>query len=77
MLTELLLLLVLGLRIFILLSLANPGNVITSLTQAEIHQLRNILELIPRNKSQSRPGQQLDTVTPGDSVSTSRAPLAD
>jgi hypothetical protein len=77
MLTKLLLIIVLGLRIFTLLSLANPANVITSLTQAETHQLRNIVELIPRNKFQSRPGQQLDTVTPGDGVSTTRDPLAD
>jgi hypothetical protein len=37
MLTKLLLIIVLGLRIFTLLSLANPANAITSLIQAEIH----------------------------------------
>ncbi len=75
--TKFLPLLVLGLCIFTVLSRANPGNAIISLTQAEIHQIRNILELIPSNKSQSQPAQQLDTITRGDGVSTSRAPLAD
>jgi acrosin len=68
MLTKFLPLLVLGLCVFTVLSPASPANAITSLTQAEIQQLRNMVELIPKNKSQSQPARQLDTITPADGV---------
>lgn len=67
----------LGLCVVTVLPWANRANAITPLTKAEIQELRNIVQLIPKNNSQTRPARRLDTINPGDGVSTGRSSLAD
>ncbi|MEH2156990.1 FecR family protein, partial [Nostoc sp.] len=70
-------LLVIGLWGVILLPLPNRVSAITPLTRAEIQNLRNIVQLIPRDNLKKRPARKLDAITPGDGLSTGRASLAD
>ncbi|MDZ8140350.1 MAG: FecR family protein, partial [Nostoc sp. DedQUE04] len=70
-------LLVIGLWGLIVLPLPNRVNATTPLTRAEIQNLRNIVQLIPKDKFKKRPARKLDAMTPGDGLSTGRASLAD
>ncbi|MBE8998548.1 FecR domain-containing protein [Nostoc sp. LEGE 12447] len=70
-------LLVIGLWGVIVLPLPNRVSAITPLTRAEIQDLRNIVQLIPKDKQKKRPARKLDAMTPGDGVATGRASLAD
>ncbi|MEH2039448.1 FecR domain-containing protein, partial [Nostoc sp.] len=70
-------LLVIGLWGLIVLPLPNRVSAITPLTRAEIQNLRNIVQLIPKDKLKKRPARKLDAMTPGDGLSTGRASLAD
>ncbi|MEH2309491.1 FecR family protein, partial [Nostoc sp.] len=70
-------LLVIGLWGIIVLPLPNRVSAITPLTRAEIQDLRNIVQLIPKDKQKKRPARKLDAMTPGDGVATGRASLAD
>jgi hypothetical protein len=53
----------LGLCIVTAFSVTNRANARTPLTQAEIQELRNMVQLIPKNNSQTRPARRLDTIT--------------
>ncbi|MBN3877239.1 FecR family protein [Nostoc sp. JL23] len=70
-------LLVIGLWGLIVLPLQNRVSAITPLTRAEIQNLRNIVQLIPKDKLKKRAARKLDAMTPGDGLSTGRASLAD
>ncbi|MBE8967495.1 FecR domain-containing protein [Nostocales cyanobacterium LEGE 12452] len=70
-------LLVIGLWGVIVLPLPDSVGAITPLTRAEIQNLRNIVQLIPKDKLKKRPARKLDAMTPGDGLSTGRASLAD
>ncbi|MCC5658732.1 FecR family protein [Nostoc sp. XA010] len=70
-------LLVIGLWGVIVLPLPNKVNAITPLTRAEIQDLQNIVQLIPKDKLKKRPARKLDAMIPGDGLSTGRASLAD
>ncbi|MEH1861286.1 MAG: FecR family protein, partial [Nostoc sp.] len=70
-------LLVIGLWGVIVLPLPNRVSATTPLTRAEIQNLRNIVQLIPKDKLKKRPARKLDAMTPGDGLSTGRASLAD
>ncbi|MEH2368854.1 FecR family protein, partial [Nostoc sp.] len=70
-------LLVIGLWGLIVLPLPNRVSAITPLTRAEIQNLRNIVQLIPKDKLKKRPARKLDAMTPGDGLSTGRSSLAD
>ncbi|MBN3891984.1 MAG: FecR domain-containing protein [Nostoc sp. JL31] len=70
-------LLVIGLWGLIVLPLQNRVSAITPLTRAEIQNLRNIVQLIPKDKLKQRAARKLDAMTPGDGLSTGRASLAD
>ncbi|MFW9260245.1 FecR domain-containing protein, partial [Nostoc sp. CALU 546] len=70
-------LLVISLWAVIVLPLPNRVSAITPLTRAEIQNLRNIVQLIPKDKLKKRPARKLDAMTPGDGLSTGRASLAD
>ncbi|MCC5607644.1 FecR family protein [Nostoc sp. CHAB 5834] len=70
-------LLVIGLWGIIVLPLPNKVSAITPLTRAEIQDLRNMVQLIPKDKLKKRPARKLDAMTPGDGLSTGRASLAD
>jgi FecR protein len=70
-------LLVIGLWGVIVLPLPDRVSAITPLTRAEIQNLRNIVQLIPKDKLKKRPARKLDAMTPGDGLSTGRASLAD
>ncbi|MBW4455184.1 MAG: FecR domain-containing protein [Nostoc indistinguendum CM1-VF10] len=70
-------LLVIGLWGVIVLPWPNRVSAITPLTRAEIQDLRNMVQLIPKDKLKKRPARKLDAMTPGDRLSTGRASLAD
>ncbi|MDZ8087281.1 MAG: FecR family protein, partial [Nostoc sp. DedQUE12b] len=70
-------LLVIGLWGLIVLPLPDRVSAITPLTRAQIQNLRNIVQLIPKDKLKKRPARKLDAMTPGDGLSTGRASLAD
>ncbi|WP_375470746.1 FecR domain-containing protein, partial [uncultured Nostoc sp.] len=70
-------LLVIGLWGVIVLPLPNRVSATTPLTRAEIQNLRNIVQLIPKDKLKKRPARKLDAMTPGDGLSTGQASLAD
>ncbi|MEH2206715.1 MAG: FecR family protein, partial [Nostoc sp.] len=70
-------LLVIGLWGLLVLPLPNRVSAITPLTRAEIQNLRNIVQLIPKDKLKKRPARKLDAMTPGDGLSTGRSSLAD
>nr|WP_322721128.1 FecR family protein [Nostoc sp. ChiQUE02]MDZ8234227.1 FecR family protein [Nostoc sp. ChiQUE02] len=70
-------LLVIGLWGVIVLPLPNRVSAITPLTRAEIQNLRNVVQLIPKDKLKKRPARKLDAMSPGDGLSTGRASLAD
>ncbi|MDZ8188918.1 MAG: FecR domain-containing protein, partial [Nostoc sp. ChiSLP02] len=70
-------LLVIGLWGILALPLPDRVSALTPLTRAEIQNLRNLVQLIPKNKLKKRPAQRLDTMTPGDGLLTGRASLAD
>ncbi|WP_369694285.1 FecR domain-containing protein [Nostoc commune] len=57
--------------------MSNKVNAITPLTRAEIQDLQNIVQLIPKDKLKKRPARKLDAMIPGDGLSTGRASLAD
>ncbi|MBE9049994.1 FecR domain-containing protein [Nostocales cyanobacterium LEGE 11386] len=69
-------LLVISLWGVIILPLPNQANAITPLTRAEIQNLRNLVQLIPRSQKR-RPARKADPMIPGDGLSTGRASLAD
>ncbi|MBD2388545.1 FecR domain-containing protein [Cylindrospermum sp. FACHB-282] len=66
-----------GLSGVMVLPWPNRASAITPLMQAEIQNLRNLVQLIPKNQPQKRPARKLDTLIPGDGLSTGRASLAD
>jgi len=70
-------LLVIALWGIIVLPFPNQVKAITPLTRAEIQSLRNLVQLIPRNRDKKRPARKSDAMTPGDGLSTGRASLAD
>ncbi|MBG1268992.1 FecR family protein, partial [Nostoc sp. WHI] len=70
-------LLVISLWGVIVLLLPNRVSAITPLTRAEILNLHNLVQLIPRDKLKKRPARKSDAMTPGDGLSTGRASLAD
>ncbi|WP_375494747.1 FecR domain-containing protein, partial [uncultured Nostoc sp.] len=70
-------LLVIALWGIIVLPFPNQVKAITPLTRAEIQNLRNLVQLIPRNREKKRPARKSDAMTPGDGLSTGRASLAD
>ncbi|MEH1923794.1 FecR domain-containing protein [Nostoc sp.] len=70
-------LLVIALWGVVVLPLPNQVNAITPLTRAEIQSLRNLVQLIPRNREKKRPARKSDAMTPGDGLSTGQASLAD
>ncbi|MEH1941181.1 MAG: FecR family protein, partial [Nostoc sp.] len=70
-------LLVIGLWGVIVLPLPNRVSAITPLTRAEIQDLRNMVQLIPKDKLKKRPARKSDAMIPGDGLSTGRASLAD
>ncbi|MEH2238094.1 FecR family protein, partial [Nostoc sp.] len=70
-------LLVIGLWGVILLPLPNRVSAMTPLTRAEIQNLRNMVQLIPKDKLKKRPARKSDAMIPGDGLSTGRASLAD
>ncbi|MBD2224040.1 FecR family protein [Calothrix anomala] len=61
----------------VVLPWSQPVNAATPLTRAEIRDLRNLVQLIPKNSPKRRPARKLDPMTPGDGLSTGRASLAD
>ncbi|MCC5598128.1 FecR family protein [Nostoc favosum] len=70
-------LLVIALWGVIVVPLPNKVSAITPLTRAEIQNLRNMVQLIPKDKLKKRPARKLDAITPGDGLSTGQASLAD
>ena len=68
---------VIGLWGAIALSLPNRVIAATPLTRAEIQNLRNLVQLIPKNNPRKIPARKSDTLIPGDGLSTGRASLAD
>jgi FecR protein len=54
----------------------NPANAATPLTRAEIQNLQNFVQLLPRN-NKKRPARKLDPIIPGDGLFTGRSSLAD
>ena len=50
---------------------------ITPLNRAEVQNLRNAVQLIPRVRVNKRPARKSDAILPGDGLSTGRASLAD
>ncbi|MFN6464696.1 MAG: FecR domain-containing protein, partial [Nostoc sp. DedVER02] len=70
-------LLVISLWGIMVLPLSNRVSAITPLTRAEIQSLRNIVQLIPKDRHKKRPARKSDAMTPGDGLSTGRASLAD
>ncbi|WP_138498566.1 FecR family protein [Nostoc sp. PA-18-2419] len=70
-------LLVISLWGIMVLPLPNRVSAVTPLTRAEIQNLRNLVQLIPKNKLKKRPAQKSDAMIPGDGLSTGRASLAD
>ncbi|MFN6570778.1 FecR domain-containing protein [Dendronalium sp. ChiSLP03b] len=60
-----------------MLPLLNRANAVTPLTRAEIQNLRNLVQLIPKNSDKRRPARKLDPMIPGDGLSTGRASLAE
>ncbi|WP_353931309.1 FecR domain-containing protein [Okeanomitos corallinicola TIOX110] len=77
MLTKFLQSVVLGLCVVTLFPVSNRANAVTPLTKAEIQEIRNIVQFIPKNNSQIRPARKSQTITPGDGISTGRSSLAD
>ncbi|MBD2336264.1 FecR domain-containing protein [Calothrix sp. FACHB-156] len=77
MLQKFLPLLVISLWGAIVLPLSGRANATTPLTRAEIQELRNLVQLIPRNGPKRRPARKADAMTPGDGLSTGRKSLAD
>jgi hypothetical protein len=61
----------------IVLPLPNQVSAITPLTRAEIQNLRNLVQLIPRDRQKKRPARKSDAMIPGDGLSTGRASLAE
>ncbi|WP_193197282.1 FecR family protein [Nostoc sp. MG11] len=70
-------LLIIGFCGIAVLPLSNRASAITPLTRAEIQNLRNLVQLIPRDNLKKRPARKLDAMIPGDGLSTGRASLAD
>nr|MDZ8039910.1 FecR domain-containing protein [Nostoc sp. CreGUA01] len=70
-------LLVIGLWGIVVLPLPDRVSALTPLTRAEIQNLRNLVQIIPKNKLKKRPAQKSDAMIPGDGLSTGRASLAD
>ncbi|BAY74898.1 hypothetical protein NIES25_13140 [Nostoc linckia NIES-25] len=70
-------LLVIGLWGIVVLPLPDRASAVIPLTRAEIQNLRNMVQLIPKNKLKKRPAQKSDAMIPGDGLSTGRASLAD
>ncbi|NDJ20477.1 hypothetical protein GS682_02220, partial [Nostoc sp. B(2019)] len=70
-------LLIIGFWGIVGLPLSNRASAITPLTRAEIQNLRNLVQLIPRDNLKKRPARKLDAMIPGDGLSTGRASLAD
>ncbi|MBD2412891.1 FecR domain-containing protein [Nostoc calcicola FACHB-3891] len=70
-------LLVIGLWGIVVLPLPDRVSAATPLTRAEIQSIRNLVQLIPKNKLKKRPAQKSDAMIPGDGLSTGQASLAD
>jgi len=70
-------LLVIGLWGVIVLPLPNRASAVIPLTRAEIQNLRNLVQFIPKNSAQKRPARKLDAMIPGDGLSTGRSSLVD
>jgi acrosin len=61
----------------VVLPLSELASATIPLTRAEIQDLRNLVQLIPRNSPKKRPARKSDAMIPGDGLSTGRASLAD
>ncbi|MBE9037289.1 FecR family protein [aff. Roholtiella sp. LEGE 12411] len=70
-------LLIIGLWGIVVLPFSNRASATTPLTRAEIQNLRNLVQLIPKNNLNKRPARKLDAMIPGDGLSTGRASLVD
>ena len=70
-------LLVIGLWGIMVLPCPNRASAIVPLTRAQIQNLRNLVQFIPKNSAKKRPARKLDAMIPGDGLSTGRASLAD
>ncbi|WP_143845442.1 FecR family protein, partial [Nostoc sp. T09] len=77
MLQKFLPLLVIGVWGAIVLPFSERTSATTPLTRAEIQELRNLVQLIPKNSPKKRPARKSDALIPGDGLSTGRASLAD
>ncbi|OUL21266.1 FecR family protein [Nostoc sp. 106C] len=77
MLQKFLPLLVIGVWGAVVLPFSERARATTPLTRAEIQELRNLVQLIPRNSPKKRPARKSDAMIPGDGLSTGRASLAD
>ncbi|WP_347566428.1 FecR family protein [Scytonema sp. UIC 10036] len=73
---KLLLLLVMSLWGSVVLPLPQKASAVTPLTLAVIEELRNLVQLVPQNKPQ-RQARKLDSMIPGDGLSTGKASLAE
>ncbi|MFL9452347.1 MULTISPECIES: FecR family protein [Nostocales] len=73
---KLLLLLVISLSGSVVLPLPQKARAVTPLTLAVIEELRNLVQLVPQNKPQ-RQARKLDSMIPGDGLSTGKASLAE
>ncbi|MGI8500019.1 MAG: FecR domain-containing protein, partial [Hassallia sp.] len=76
MLRKLLPLLVIGVWGITMVSLPEEASATTPLTRAEIEKIRNLVQLMPKNRQQ-RMARPSDAMFPGDGVSTGRASLAE
>ncbi|MDZ7958285.1 MAG: FecR domain-containing protein, partial [Aulosira sp. DedQUE10] len=77
MLQKFLPLLVIGVWGVIVLPFSGRANATIPLTRAEIQELRNLVQLIPKNGPKKRPARKADAMIPGDGLSTGRKSLAD
>ncbi|MUG96266.1 iron dicitrate transport regulator FecR [Scytonema sp. UIC 10036] len=73
---KLLILLVMSLWGSVVLPLPQKASAVTPLTLAVIQELKNLVQLVPHNKPQ-RQARKLDSMIPGDGLSTGRASLAE
>ncbi len=66
--------LVIGLWGVMVLPLPNRARAVIPLTRAEIQNLRNLVQFIPKNSAKKRPARKLDAMIPGDGLSTGQLP---
>jgi FecR protein len=60
----------------VILPVSDQVNALTPLTRGEVREVRNLVQLMPKNKPKRR-AKLLDSLIPGDGLSTGRSSLAD